>query len=61
VHNATFFVSCIIYILYTGVLKLKKNSGAKGLKSSGPELEAACSPEALDTSSVHGTMSLTVP
>ena len=33
-HNANFFGSCIIHILYTGVLKLKKNnnSGAKGLK-----------------------------
>ena len=31
-HNANFFGSCIIHILYTGVLKLKKNnSGAKGL------------------------------
>ena len=31
-HNANLFVSCIIHILYTGVLKLKKNnSGAKGL------------------------------
>ena len=32
-HNANLFGSCIIHILYTGVLKLKKyNSGAKGLK-----------------------------
>ena len=31
-HNANLFGSCIIHILYTGVLKLKKNnSGAKGL------------------------------
>jgi hypothetical protein len=29
-HNATFFGSCIIHILHTGVLKLKKqNSGVK--------------------------------
>jgi len=31
-HNANLFGSCIIHILYTGVLKFKKNnSGAKGL------------------------------
>ena len=31
-HNANLFGSCIIHILYTGVLKLKKNnSGAKEL------------------------------
>ena len=31
-HNANMFGSCIIHILHTGVLKLKKNnSGAKGL------------------------------
>jgi len=31
-HNANFFVSCIIHILYTGCAKIKKNnSGAKGL------------------------------
>ena len=31
-HNANLFGSCIIHVLYTGVLKLKKNnSGAKGL------------------------------
>jgi hypothetical protein len=32
-HNANLFGSCIIHILYTGELKLKKknNSGAKGL------------------------------
>jgi len=31
-HNVNLFGSCIIHILYTGVLKLKKNnSGAKGL------------------------------
>jgi len=31
-HNANFFGSYIIHILYTGALKLKKNnSGAKGL------------------------------
>ena len=32
-HNANLFVSCIIHILYTGVLKLKKknNSGSKWL------------------------------
>ena len=31
-HNATFFGSCIIHILYTGCAKIKKNnSGAKGL------------------------------
>ena len=32
-HNATFFGSCVIHILYTGCAKIKKeNSGAKGLK-----------------------------
>ena len=33
-HNANFFGSCIIHILYTGCAKIKKknNSGAKGLK-----------------------------
>ena len=32
-HNSNLFGSCIIHILYTGVLKLKKNnSGAKRLK-----------------------------
>ena len=31
-HNANLFGSCIIHILYTGVLKIKKKkSGAKGL------------------------------
>jgi len=31
-HNSNLFGSCIIHILYTGVLKLKKNnSGAKSL------------------------------
>ena len=32
-HNGNLFGSCIIHILYTGVLKLKKNnnSGAKAL------------------------------
>jgi len=31
-HNSNIFLSCIIHILYTGVLKLKKNhSGAKSL------------------------------
>ena len=29
-HKANLFGSCIIHILYTGVLKLKNNSGAKG-------------------------------
>ena len=33
-HNANLFGSHIIHILYTGVLKLKKNnSGAKGLRN----------------------------
>jgi len=32
-HNATFFGSCVIHILYTGCVKLKKKSGAKGLIS----------------------------
>ena len=35
-HNANLLGSCIIHILYTGVLKFKKkedNSGAKGLNS----------------------------
>ena len=32
-HNSNVFGSCIIHILYTGVLKFKKNnSGAKRLK-----------------------------
>jgi len=32
-HNSNLFGSCIIHILYTGVLKLKKNnSGAKRLR-----------------------------
>ena len=31
-HNANLFASCIIHILYTGCVKIKKNnSGAKGL------------------------------
>ena len=31
-HNATFFGSCVIHILYTECAKIKKkNSGAKGL------------------------------
>ena len=30
-HNSNVFGSCIIHILYTGVLKLKKNSGLKRL------------------------------
>ena len=30
-HNSNLFGSCIIHILYTGVPKLKKKSGAKGL------------------------------
>jgi len=33
-HNANLFGSCVIHILYTGVLKLKNNnSGAKWLSS----------------------------
>jgi hypothetical protein len=32
VHNSNVFVSCNIHILYTGVLKLKNNSGAKRFK-----------------------------
>ena len=37
-HNANLFGSCIIHILYTGVLKIKKNnSGAKRLNGSCPE------------------------
>jgi len=32
-HNANFFGSCIIHILYTGCAKLKKNNySSKGLK-----------------------------
>ena len=35
-HNANFFGSCIIHILYTGCAKIKKNnSGAKGLNTAG--------------------------
>ena len=31
-HNATFFGSCVVHILYTGCAKIKKkNSGAKGI------------------------------
>ena len=38
-HNANFFGSCIIHILYTGCAELKKNnSGAKGLKYYPPQL-----------------------
>jgi len=29
-HNSNVFGSCIIHILYTGVLKLKKNPAPKG-------------------------------
>jgi len=32
--NSNVFGSCIIHILYTGVLKFKKNSGAKRLSYS---------------------------
>ena len=33
-HNANLFGSCIIHILYTGCVKLKKNnSGAEGLSA----------------------------
>jgi len=32
-HNSNLFGSCIIHILYTGVLKLKNNSDAKSLIS----------------------------
>ena len=41
-HNANLFGSCIIHILYTGVLKLKNNnSGAKGLNgtASHPDMQ----------------------
>ena len=32
-HNANFFGSCIIHILYTGCAEIKKNnSGARGLR-----------------------------
>jgi hypothetical protein len=31
-HNANLFGSCIIHILYTWYAKIKKKSGAKGLK-----------------------------
>ena len=32
-HNANFFGSCIIHILYTGCAEIKQNNfGAKGLK-----------------------------
>jgi hypothetical protein len=33
-HNSNIFGSCIIHILYTGVLKLRNNSGAKRLRGS---------------------------
>ena len=33
-HNATFFGSCVIHILYTVCAKIKKKSGAKGLRMS---------------------------
>ena len=32
-HNSNVFGCCIVHILYTGVLKFKKNSGAKRLIS----------------------------
>jgi hypothetical protein len=32
-HNATLFGSCIIHILHTGCANIKKNSGAKVLKT----------------------------
>ena len=36
-HNANFFGSCIIHILYTGCAKIKKNnSGSKRLKKIRP-------------------------
>jgi len=39
-HNANLFGSCIIHILYTGVLKLKKkNSGAKGLNTASKNVQ----------------------
>jgi len=37
-HNSNIFGSCIIHILYTGVLKLKNNSGAKRLSNTVAEL-----------------------
>ena len=45
-HNVNFFGACIIHILYTGCAEIKKNnSGAKGLKTSRPDLlpSRACS------------------
>ena len=46
-YNANLFGSCIIHILYTGVLKLKKKSGAKGSSIKGKviPLQARCGPE----------------
>jgi len=35
-HNATFFGSCVIHILYTGCAKIKKKSDAKGLNQVTP-------------------------
>jgi len=33
-HNVTFFGSCVIHILYTGVLKLKKKFRRQSVKCS---------------------------
>ena len=45
-HNANFFGSCIIHILYTGCAEIKKKSGAKGLiimgGGVGGEMEGQC-------------------
>jgi hypothetical protein len=39
-HNATFFGSCVIHILYTGCAKIKKkNSSAKGLTKNSSRID----------------------
>ena len=42
-HNSNIFCSCIIHILYTGVLKLKYNSGAKRVLNMAYTLRFFCS------------------
>jgi len=47
-HNANFFGSCIIHILYTECAEIKKNnSGAKGLSLSYPTGRVIHRPEKL--------------
>jgi len=41
-HNSKVFGSCIIHILYTGVLKLKKKSRRQKVKGSGVVWRPVC-------------------